>query len=143
MARRQPDDSRVAGRAAAPVGLSRVRAWRDRVRRTPGGALLLRAVVLVVGVSFIALGLALIVLPGPLTIPPILLGLYILSLEFAWAERLLDRAKESAREAWEQVRAKPVTSALVTVGGLVAAGGVLWAVARYQVVDRVLQVVGV
>jgi hypothetical protein len=51
------------------------------------------------GLLFILLGLALAALPGPLTIPPILVGLYIWSTEFAWAGRLLERAKRSAREA--------------------------------------------
>ena len=78
-----------------------VRGWRARVRRTPGGRLLLKAGALVVGLAFIALGFALVVLPGPLTIPPILVGLYVLSTEFAWADRLLQRAKASAAEAWE------------------------------------------
>lgn len=116
--------------------------WRARVRRTPGGALLLKAASLVIGVAFIALGFALIVLPGPLTIPPILVGLYVLSLEFAWAERLLERAKASAAEAWEVAKNKPVTSAVVTVGGLAAAGTVIWAVGRYDLVARAREAVG-
>lgn len=118
-------------------------AWRARVRRTPGGALLLRAAALVVGLAFIVLGLVLIVLPGPLTIPPMLLGLYVLSLEFAWADRLLDRAKESADEAWQAARRNPVSSAVVTVGGLVLAGVFLWAVAHYDLVARAREAVGI
>lgn len=58
-----------------------------------------RLVVLVVGLSFVVLGLVLIVLPGPLTIPPMLLGLAILATEFVWARRLLERAKEYAVKA--------------------------------------------
>ncbi len=58
-----------------------------------------RMIVLVVGLSFVALGLALIVLPGPLTIPPLLLGLAILATEFVWARRLLQRAKVYAEKA--------------------------------------------
>lgn len=115
---------------------------RARLRRTPGGAQLLQAVVFVVGLAFIVLGGVAIVLPGPWTIPPILIGLYVWSTEFAWADRLLERAKASAREAWEQARAKPVTSALVTVGGLVAVGVGLWAVGEYDLVDRAKDVVG-
>jgi tellurite resistance protein TerC len=52
--------------------------------------------VAVVGFSVLAVGVALIVLPGPaiLVIP---LGLAILAKEFPWAQRLLDRAKALGR----------------------------------------------
>ena len=116
--------------------------WRARVRRTRGGRLVLRGAALVVGVSFIALGLALVVLPGPLTLPPVLLGLYVLSTEFAWADRLLHRARASAGEAWEAARARPVSSAAVTLGGLVLAAAALWAVAEHDLVSRGREAVG-
>lgn len=116
--------------------------WRARVRRTPPGALLLKVLSLVVGLACIALGIVLIVLPGPLTIPPILLGVWVLSLEFSWADRLLDRARASATDAWEAARRKPVTSTVVTVGGLAAAGVALWAVGHYDLVERGREVVG-
>ncbi len=118
------------------------RGWRARVRRAPGGALLLQLVVFVLGLAFILLGLALIVAPGPLTIPPILLGLYLWSTEFAWADRLLDRAKDSARAAWADAQRRPVLSAVVTGGGLVGLGVGLWLVARYELIARGLAVVG-
>lgn len=115
---------------------------RARLRRTPGGRQLLKVVVFVVGLLFILLGLALAALPGPLTIPPILLGVWIWSTEFAWAERLLERAKRSAREAWENAKRRPVVSALVTGSGLVALGVGIWAVSRYELVDRAREAVG-
>ena len=116
--------------------------WRARIRRTPGGALVLKLAVFVVGLLFILLGIALAALPGPLTIPPILLGVWIWSSEFAWAERLFDRAKASAQEAWEKAKRRPVVSALVTVSGLVAVGVGLWLVSRYELVDRARELVG-
>ncbi len=116
--------------------------WRARLRRTPGGAQLLKVVVFVVGLAFILLGCALIVAPGPLTIPPILLGLWLWSTEFAWADRLLDRAKDSARAAWADAQRRPVLSALLTVGGLIGLGVALWAIARYELVARLLAAVG-
>ena len=99
-------------------------------------------VVFVVGLAFVLLGGALIVAPGPLTIPPILVGLYVWSTEFAWADRLLDRAKRSAKVAWEDAKRRPVVSALITVGGLVALGVALWAIGRYELVSRLLALVG-
>jgi hypothetical protein len=35
----------------------------------------------------------LIVLPGPFTLPLVILGLVVLALEFAWAERTLEKVK--------------------------------------------------
>ena len=78
--------------------------WRGRIRSTPGLASAWRIVVLVVGLSLIGVGLALIVLPGPWTIPLVVLGLAILASEFVWAERLLHRAKGAARSAQERSR---------------------------------------
>lgn len=121
---------------------SSVRNWKSGVRRTPGGASAVKAIVFVGGLLFILLGLALAAFPGPLTIPPILVGLYIWSTEFAWADRLLDRAKRSAREAWEKAKGKPVLTALGTLSGVVAFGAGLWVVARYDLVERAKQLVG-
>jgi uncharacterized protein (TIGR02611 family) len=52
-----------------------------------------RLMIAVIGFTVLAIGLALIVLPGPaiLVIPA---GLAILSIEFAWARNLLKRMKE-------------------------------------------------
>lgn len=121
---------------------SSVRNWKSGVRRTPGGASAVKAIVFVSGLLFILLGLALAALPGPLTIPPILVGLYIWSTEFAWAERLLDRAKRSAQEAWEKAKGRPVLTGLVTLSGLVAFGVGLWLAVRYDLVERAKALVG-
>ena len=112
------------------------------MRRTPGGAQLLQVMVFLLGLAFVLLGLALVVAPGPLTIPPVLLGLYIWSTEFAWADRQLERAKASARVAWADARRRPVVSAFVTFGGLVALGVAVWAAGRFDLVPRVLEFVG-
>jgi uncharacterized protein (TIGR02611 family) len=57
-----------------------------------------RIVVLVVGLGLVALGLALLVLPGP-GILVVIAGLAVLATEFAIAERMLDRAKRQAEKA--------------------------------------------
>jgi hypothetical protein len=112
------------------------------MRRTPGGRQLLQVLVFVLGLLFILLGVALAALPGPLTIPPVLLGLYIWSTEFAWADRLLERAKASAREAWAKAKQRPLISALVTVAGLIALGVGIYLVGRYDLVARGKDLVG-
>ena len=50
----------------------------------------------VIGSTLVLIGLALIVLPGPFTMPFIIAGLVVLALEFAWAESLLIKAKHHA-----------------------------------------------
>lgn len=131
----------VAG--SADAGSAPPQGWRARVRRTPLGAQLLKAAVFVLGLLFILLGLALAALPGPLTIPPILLGVWIWSSEFAWADRLFVRAKKSAQEAWENAKRRPVVSALVTGSGLVAAGVAFYLVSRYELVERGRDAIGI
>ncbi len=63
-------------------------------------------VVLVIGLTVIAVGVALLVLPGPafVVIP---LGLAVLGTEFVWARRLLHRVKDGAWRMAESARGKP------------------------------------
>ena len=114
---------------------------RDRIRSKPGLREAYRLTVFVVGLLFIAGGIALAVLPGPLTIPPVLIGLWIWSTEFRFAERLFDTFQAKGREAWEHAKRHPVTSAAVSVGGLAAAAAALWAVGHFELVDRAKDVV--
>jgi hypothetical protein len=116
--------------------------WRPRLRATRVGSWLLKALVFVVGAFFIVLGAVLIVLPGPLTIPPILLGLYIWSTEFAWAERLRARASVQARAAWQASRRRPVHTAAATATGLLLLVAGIVAAKRYDVVDRLMGSLG-
>ena len=56
-------------------------------------AALRKTIVLVIGLTLIVTGLLLIVLPGPFTMPLLVLGLVVLALEFAWAETMLIRVR--------------------------------------------------
>lgn len=56
-------------------------------------ARLRQGIVLLFGGTIILLGLALVVLPGPFTLPLLLVGFAILGTEFAWAARALERTK--------------------------------------------------
>ena len=109
---------------------------RDRIRAKPGLREVYRLAVFVVGLLFIAGGIALAVLPGPLTIPPVLIGLWIWSTEFRFAQRLFDSFQDKARDAWAHAKLHPVTSTAITVGGLIAAGVAIWAVGHFELVDR-------
>jgi uncharacterized protein (TIGR02611 family) len=85
----------------------------------------------VVGSTVTLAGLAMLVTPGPafVVIP---IGLAMLALEFAWAERLLDRALDQAeiaqRKAVETTRTQRILGAIATalaIGAALAAW-VLW-----------------
>ena len=55
-------------------------------------------VIFVVGVVLIVAGLIMLVVPGP-GLLVIVAGLAVLATEFAWAEAMLDKAKEKAAQA--------------------------------------------
>lgn len=133
-----PDEDEALDPVAAPPG-----SFRARIRSKPGVREAYRVGVFLLGLGCIALGLALAVLPGPLTIPPILLGLWIWSTEFRFAHKLFEAFKRKGHDAWEAAKRKPVTSAVVTVGGLVGAAAAIWAVQRYDLVERARDAVGI
>ena len=125
--------------APAPVEHGSI---RHRIRSRPGLAQVWRIGVFVVGLLCAALGVALAVLPGPLTIPPVLLGLWVWSTEFRWARRFFDSFRTKARDAWSHARRHPVSSVVITVGGFVAAALAFWAVGHFQLVERSKELVG-
>jgi hypothetical protein len=132
-----PDDG--VSRPAGVSGTSR----RDRIRSKSGVGHAYRIGIFVAGLACIAAGFALAVLPGPLTIPPVLLGLWIWSTEFAFAERFFDSFKDKAKEAWAHARRHPASSAAVTIGGLVLAGVAFWAVGHFELVARAKDAIGI
>src|SRR4051794_1063623 len=101
-----------------------------------------RLVVFVAGLLLIVVGLVLIVLPGPLTIPPILLGVWLWSREFEFARRWMRPVRQRGSAALEQARRKPVHTTLVTVLGLIGAAVVIWATVRYDLIERARELVG-
>lgn len=116
--------------------------FRERVHRNRTVALSWRIGVFVAGLLCVAIGFALAVLPGPLTIPPVLLGLWVWSTEFDWARRIFTTFSKKARDAWEHARAHPVSSLAITVGGLAAAGVAFWAVGHFELVDKTVTALG-
>jgi len=83
------------------------------------------------GLTVLAIGIAMLALPGPafVVIP---IGLAILSLEFAWAEHLLERAlikgEEAKRKAAAATPAQKALSAAAVACAAVAAvtAAILW-----------------
>ena len=109
----------------------------DPVRRLPGGELVVKLVVLLLGAALIGLGLVLVVLPGPLTIPPILLGVWLWSTEFDFAKRWLRPIRGRAHKAWLAAKARPWHTGAVTSAGLLAAAAALYLVVRLDLLGAV------
>ena len=57
-----------------------------------------QAIVLVIGLTLILIGTVLIVLPGPFSMPFVIAGLFVLALEFAWAEKILVDSRNQAKK---------------------------------------------
>jgi uncharacterized protein (TIGR02611 family) len=62
-----------------------------------------RAAVFVAGWVIVLAGVAMLVLPGP-GLLVIIAGLSVLAIEFAWAARLRDQAKDKAKAAAEKAK---------------------------------------
>jgi uncharacterized protein (TIGR02611 family) len=77
----------------------------------------IRVAFVLAGLTLVLGGTALLVLPGPafVVIP---IGLALLSLEFRWAGRLLDKSLVKADEAKEKAANASRTSKLLTVSGV-------------------------
>jgi len=133
----EPSESGTIDEAKVPEG-----GWRERMRSNPVTRLPYRITVFIVGLLCILAGVALAVLPGPLTIPPVLLGLWIWSWEFRFAQKFFESFRKKAHEAWVKAKRRPVTSALITVFGLAAAGVAMWAVVHYDLVAKAKEAVG-
>lgn len=82
------------------------------------------------GFTVVLVGVAMLVLPGP-GLLVIAAGLGMLALEFAWAERVLERTLERMTETSSRVRRLSRLEQAVSLAGGLAALGALVAVALY------------
>jgi uncharacterized protein (TIGR02611 family) len=99
---------------------------RERRRRHLERNRLVRIGFAVFGFLVVLAGLAMLVLPGP-GLLVIAIGLGILALEFAWAERLLERTVDKMEDAAETVRRASVAQqlALAAATAVLAVGVVV------------------
>ena len=121
---------RPRGEPPEPALVRKLRArqveHKQRGRLYRWGFVLVGAVVLLVGI-------AMLVLPGPafVVIP---IGLAILSLEFEWAERLLERALVKGEEARRKAAAAtPAQKRLTAAAAVLAAAACLAAVLLWDI----------
>jgi uncharacterized protein (TIGR02611 family) len=93
---------------------------------TTSWKLLRRLAISVVGLIVLLVGVVMLIAPGPGFLV-IALGLLILSVEYEWARRHLDRAKSHARTLADKAAANRLSTALSTLFalGIVGLGGVL------------------
>ncbi len=113
-------DERAPGVAESSVVLQ-----ARRRRRT---ILLIRKIAItVVGVTILGAGIAMLFIPGPGGLA-IVLGLFVLSLEYEWAERRLDQVRDKVVEAAHKAAASrfQTTVAVISSIGMIV-GGVIWA----------------
>jgi len=111
---------------AKPSFPERMRAQRERHLRRPK---VIRVLYVVAGFTLILAGVAMLIAPGPafVVIP---IGLAMLSLEFAWAERLLDKAIEQGEVAKRKAAETTFKQRILTViaGVLACAAIAAWAI---------------
>ena len=105
-----------------PPMVERLRAQRERHMER---SRIVRAAFVLAGFTVLLAGIAMLLLPGP-AFAVIPIGLAILSLEFAWAGSLLEKALEQAEKAKQS--AKETTRAQRVAVGIAIALGVAAAV---------------
>jgi uncharacterized protein (TIGR02611 family) len=109
--------------AATP---SRLHRFLDRIRANPTGRMALKITVGVLGGIVVAVGIALIPLPGP-GWAIVILGLAIWAIEFVWAQHLLRYTKRQVRTwtHWVGRQSLPLRC-LIGAVGLVFVSAVVW-----------------
>jgi uncharacterized protein (TIGR02611 family) len=98
--------------------VDRMRARRERHRERNR---LIRLAMAIFGFLVVLVGLAMLVTPGP-GLLVIAIGLGILALEFAWAERLLERTVDKLEDAGRTVRKSSPLQRAAVAGVLLAIG---------------------
>src|SRR5262245_34130846 len=87
---------------------------RERRERHKARGRTVRVAVMVAGFAVVLAGLAMLALPGP-GLLVIAVGLAVLALEFAWAERLLERTVTKMGEASDKVKGASRTQQAILV----------------------------
>lgn len=121
------DQGETGGR---PQLIERVRARQERHRQRNR---IVRLAFAIAGFVVLLAGVIMLVTPGP-GLPVIILGLGILSLEFAWAERWLERVLDRVEQAVDQVtHGSPLRRAAVVAVGLLALAGMITLIVLWDI----------
>ncbi len=116
--------------------------YRAVLRKNRALDLTYRIAVGVVGATIIIIGIILLPLPGPGWLI-IFAGLFVLSTEFEWAERLLEFARDKVR-AWTDwvKRQSLVVRGLIGLGCLLIVAGAVWGYIAWQGIPEWLPYIG-
>lgn len=117
---------------AHPPRRARVRTTLDLIRSNPTGRIALKGIVAVLGAIVVAVGIALIPLPGPGWLV-VIGGLAIWAVEFHWARRLLTFTRRNVH-AWTRWVGRRSLSVRIMLGvvGLVFVCVMVWQSLKYS-----------
>ena len=117
-------------------------AYRAVLRKNRALDLSYRVTVALVGSAIIVVGIVLLPLPGPGWLI-IFAGLFVLSTEFEWAERLLEFARDKVRAWTDWVKNQSLlVRALIGAGSLLVIAGAVWGYIAWQGAPGWIPVIG-
>jgi uncharacterized protein (TIGR02611 family) len=122
-----PETPSTAGEREPP---KLVRKLREKRESHLERGMIYRGAFVVAGVVIALGGLVLLVTPGPAFLV-ILIGLAILSLEFAWAERLLEKALMQADSAKDRAKETSARQRVLVILAVLAGAGAALALALH------------
>jgi hypothetical protein len=101
--------------------------WRDRFKSKRGTRYAYQAGVFLLGLLVILACLGLwTFLPAVLTIPPMLLGVWIWSTEFPFADGLLEWLRDKGKAGRDYAKKHPVRFGVITAAGFLVAAAAYW-----------------
>lgn len=120
----------VAPSVAGPPG--RIHRTLNVIRGNPTGRVALRVVIGILGAVIVALGIALIPLPGP-GWAIVILGLAIWAVEFVWAKHLLSFTRRQVQSWTHWIGARPMPiRLLIGIVGLIFVAAIVWASLKFS-----------
>ena len=96
-------------------------------RKVPGP--IRKSAVLLIGLTLLAIGGVLIILPGPFTLPFVVAALAVLASEFVWAERVFKRGQDVTKSAMGTLQRVPngiIIAVVLLIGSGLAIAGYWW-----------------
>ena len=129
--------------ASTPPSIaSRLRSFREKLRRHRALDTGWRVMVFAIGATLMVAGLMMFLLPGP-GWATLILGLVVLASEFTWANRVLDPVKEAAlraKDAAMDPRKRRRNLILAAIAGVLIGIAVIWYLLVYGVtIDPIME----
>jgi uncharacterized protein (TIGR02611 family) len=119
--------------SAPPSVATRLRAFREMLRRNRGLDTAWRVMVFALGVTLVVAGIVMFVIPGP-GWATVILGLVVLASEFSWANRALTPVKDAAKRASDAAmdpRKRRRNLTLAAIAGVVIGIALVWYLESY------------